>query len=50
VAGRDGKEQPADYVKRIRWIFDDKRHWKLEDLDLLAAAAWRTMSYLGRRQ
>lgn len=27
----DGKEQPADYVKRIRWIFDDKGHWKLED-------------------
>lgn len=27
----DGKEQPADYVKRIRWIFDDKGHWKVED-------------------
>jgi hypothetical protein len=27
----DGKEQPADYVKRIRWIFGDKGHWKLED-------------------
>ena len=26
----DGKEQPADYVKRIRWIFDDKGHWKVE--------------------
>ncbi len=27
----DGKEQPADYIKRIRWIFDDKGDWKLED-------------------
>jgi uncharacterized protein (TIGR03067 family) len=27
----DGKEQPAEYIKRIRWIFDDKGHWKLED-------------------
>jgi uncharacterized protein (TIGR03067 family) len=27
----DGKEQPADYVKRIHWIFDDKGHWKVED-------------------
>jgi uncharacterized protein (TIGR03067 family) len=27
----DGKEQPADHVKRIRWIFDDKGHWKVED-------------------
>jgi uncharacterized protein (TIGR03067 family) len=27
----DGKDQPADYVKRIRWIFDDKGHWKVED-------------------
>jgi uncharacterized protein (TIGR03067 family) len=27
----DGKEQPADYVKRIRWIFDDMGHWKVED-------------------
>jgi uncharacterized protein (TIGR03067 family) len=27
----DGKEQPADYVKRIRWIFDDKGKWKVED-------------------
>ena len=27
----DGKEQPADNVKRIRWIFDDKGHWKVED-------------------
>ncbi len=27
----DGKEQPADYVKRIRWIIDDKGHWKVED-------------------
>jgi uncharacterized protein (TIGR03067 family) len=27
----DGKEQPADYVKRIRWIFDDKGRWKVED-------------------
>jgi uncharacterized protein (TIGR03067 family) len=27
----DGKEQPADYVKRVRWIFDDKGHWKVED-------------------
>ena len=27
----DGKEQPADYVKRIRWVFDDKGHWKVED-------------------
>ena len=27
----DGKEQPAGYVKRIRWIFDDKGHWKVED-------------------
>ena len=27
----DGKEQPADYVKRIRGIFDDKGHWKVED-------------------
>ena len=27
----DGKEQPADYVKRIRWIFDDKGHWKVEE-------------------
>jgi hypothetical protein len=29
ITGRevmDGKEQPADYVKRIRWIFDDKAH------------------------
>jgi uncharacterized protein (TIGR03067 family) len=25
----DGKEQPADYVKSIRWIFDDKGHWKV---------------------
>jgi uncharacterized protein (TIGR03067 family) len=29
----DGKEQPADYVKRIRWIFDDQGHWKVEDGD-----------------
>ena len=27
----DGKEQSADYVKRIRWIFDDKGRWKTED-------------------
>ena len=27
----DGKEQPADHVKRIRWVFDDKGHWKVED-------------------
>jgi uncharacterized protein (TIGR03067 family) len=27
----DGKEQSADYVKRIRWFFDDKGHWKVED-------------------
>ena len=27
----DGKEQPADYVKRIRWTFDDKGHWRVED-------------------
>ncbi|HEV8059474.1 MAG TPA: TIGR03067 domain-containing protein [Gemmataceae bacterium] len=27
----DSKEQPADYVKRIRWIFDDMGHWKVED-------------------
>jgi uncharacterized protein (TIGR03067 family) len=27
----DGKEQPVDYVQRIRWIFDDKGHWKVED-------------------
>jgi uncharacterized protein (TIGR03067 family) len=27
----DGKEQPVDYVKRIRWIFDDMGHWKVED-------------------
>jgi uncharacterized protein (TIGR03067 family) len=27
----DGKEQSADYVKRIRWIFDDKGHWKVEE-------------------
>jgi uncharacterized protein (TIGR03067 family) len=27
----DGKDQPADYVKRIRWIFDDKGHWKIDD-------------------
>src|SRR5215813_11569378 len=27
----DGKEQPADHVKRIRWIFDDKGHWKVEE-------------------
>jgi uncharacterized protein (TIGR03067 family) len=27
----DGKEQPADYVRRIRWIFDDGGHWKVED-------------------
>ena len=27
----DGKEQPADHVERIRWIFDDKGHWKVED-------------------
>jgi uncharacterized protein (TIGR03067 family) len=27
----DGKEQPADYVKRIRWTFDDKGHWKVEE-------------------
>jgi uncharacterized protein (TIGR03067 family) len=27
----DGKEQPTDYVKRIRWTFDDKGHWKVED-------------------
>jgi uncharacterized protein (TIGR03067 family) len=29
----DGEEQPADYVKRIRWIFDDEGHWKVEDGD-----------------
>src|SRR5262249_28477549 len=27
----DGKEASADYVKRIRWSFDDKGHWKVED-------------------
>src|SRR5262245_25399807 len=27
----DGKEQPADYVKRIRWTLDDQEHWKGED-------------------
>jgi uncharacterized protein (TIGR03067 family) len=27
----DGKKQPADYVNRIRWTFDDKGHWKVED-------------------
>jgi uncharacterized protein (TIGR03067 family) len=27
----DGKEQSADYVKRIRWIFDDQGHWKVQD-------------------
>jgi uncharacterized protein (TIGR03067 family) len=27
----DGKAQPADYVKRIRWTFDAKGHWKVED-------------------
>jgi uncharacterized protein (TIGR03067 family) len=27
----DGKEQSADYVQRIRWTFDDKGHWKVED-------------------
>jgi uncharacterized protein (TIGR03067 family) len=27
----DGKEQPADYTERIRWIFDDKGRWKVED-------------------
>ncbi len=27
----DGKEQTADYVKRIRWNFDDKGQWKVED-------------------
>ena len=27
----DGKDQPADHVGRIRWIFDDKGHWKVED-------------------
>ena len=27
----DGKEQPADYVGRIRWVLDDKGHWKIED-------------------
>ncbi len=27
----DGKEQPPDYVKRVRWTFDDKGHWKVED-------------------
>ena len=27
----DGKKQPADYVQRIRWMFDDKGHWKVED-------------------
>ena len=27
----EGKEQPAEYVKRIRWNFDDKGHWKVED-------------------
>jgi uncharacterized protein (TIGR03067 family) len=27
----DGKEQPAEHVKRIRWIFDDQGHWKVED-------------------
>ncbi len=27
----DGKEQPAEYVKRIRWIFDEKGNWKIED-------------------
>jgi uncharacterized protein (TIGR03067 family) len=27
----DGDRQPADYVERIRWIFDDKGHWKVED-------------------
>jgi uncharacterized protein (TIGR03067 family) len=26
-----GKEQHADYVKRIRWTFDDGGHWKVED-------------------
>jgi uncharacterized protein (TIGR03067 family) len=29
----DGTEQSADYVKRIRWIIDDKGHWKVEDGD-----------------
>jgi uncharacterized protein (TIGR03067 family) len=27
----DGKAQPADYVKCIRWIFDDKGRWKVEE-------------------
>lgn len=27
----DGKEQPADYVGRIRWIFDGEGRWKVED-------------------
>ncbi len=27
----DGKEQPANYVQRIRWVLDDKGHWKVED-------------------
>jgi uncharacterized protein (TIGR03067 family) len=27
----DGKEQPADYVGRIRWIFDGEGHWRVED-------------------
>ena len=27
----DGEERPADDVKRIRWIFDNEGHWKVED-------------------
>jgi uncharacterized protein (TIGR03067 family) len=27
----DGKEQSADYIKRIRWIIDDQGHWKVEN-------------------
>ncbi len=27
----DGEEKPADYVGRIRWTFDDKGRWKVED-------------------
>jgi uncharacterized protein (TIGR03067 family) len=27
----DGKEQSAEYVKRIRFLIDNKGHWKVED-------------------
>jgi uncharacterized protein (TIGR03067 family) len=39
----DGKEGTADYVKRIRWIFDDKGHWKVEDGDKVIFAGVMTV-------